>query len=328
MKNQRLTIKSIFLYCTVFAISLSPFTLINAQNNPKHFKNKDINCIYNIKNGMMDGNYQSFYLNGNKKSNGDFINNNKSGLWTIWDTTCNIIVERQYVNNFEYKQLFPLNPKNYTTSSERDTNGLLKYFFVKEEMVYASNRIWRIIPKENNPLLFDNDILSGLLISNILNGKIVAYNTISDEFTKPFSRLEVNLKYDYDNLEIVAYRLKEEWFFDNVRKTAEIRIMGICPVARYKNDTDNNFDLFWLYFPDIRDKLALGKIWEKNPLLQNIDDLFYFRYFSSSIVKESNIYNKEIKDYKTGKDIEIEAERIKLKLIEFEHDCWVNFATK
>jgi hypothetical protein len=52
------------------------------------------------------------------------------------------------------------------------------------------------------------------------------------------------------------------------------------------------------------------------------DELFWKRAFGSYVVKEENVYDREIADYASGMDALLEAERIKNELFEFEHSLW------
>ena len=55
----------------------------------------------------------------------------------------------------------------------------------------------------------------------------------------------------------------------------------------------------------------------------NLDDLFFQRRFSSTIIAESNVFgNRMLTDYKVGQDVLLEAERIKEDLFIMEHDLW------
>lgn len=329
MKNLYFKLKLQLTICLIFAIFIfNPANFLQAQNIPKQFKNNELNCYYSMKDGMLNGSYQSFYANGIKKSQGKFENNNRVEKWTVWDSLGNKICERQYKNAFEFKQIFPVNMLNFNVLNDRDSNELIKDFIVKEPMVYFYSKIWRIISKENNTMLFENERLSKLLINSILNQKISVYDIENEEFTKVLTLQQISEKFDFNKLKINAFKIKEVCFMDTIRKISELRILGICPIAYFKNDTTKSFGLFWLYFPDIRKVLASEKIRSKQeyPELLNMDDIFVFRHFSSKIIKEDNTYGKEIKDYKTGKDIEIEAERINLKLIEYEHDFWMLFS--
>lgn len=326
MKSKRILLLVTFLLTAIgFSFSIKN---LQAQNNQKTFKDKDLQYEYNITNGMLNGLYKSYFTNGKLKSSGSFYNNNRYGLWTTWDSTGKIMIKRIYKSNFEFKQLYPANINNYTFLNKRDSSGFVKDFDVKEQMIVQSQRIWRIITKSNNDLFFKNNYLGKVLTDLVLNSKTIAYDAINDEFTKKYSVEELTNKYDLSKIEIIAYKIKETWFFDNVRKISESRIIGICPVAVYKSDTTKQIDLFWLYYPDIRVNLAKEKINHAMPNIKNLDDILFFRYFSSNIYKEDNIYNKEIKDYKKGNDINVEAEKIMLNLIETETDFWKKFASE
>lgn len=52
------------------------------------------------------------------------------------------------------------------------------------------------------------------------------------------------------------------------------------------------------------------------------DDIFEGRLFGSYIIKESNVLDRRIQDYKTGVDALMESEKIKQEMFEWEHDLW------
>ena len=54
----------------------------------------------------------------------------------------------------------------------------------------------------------------------------------------------------------------------------------------------------------------------------SFDDLFWKRMFQSYIVKESNIYNRDIESYRSGIDALMESNQIKEKIFKLEHDLW------
>ena len=110
----------------------------------------------------------------------------------------------------------------------------------------------------------------------------------------------------------------------------DVRIIGICPIADGRDEITGELSgadvpLCWFYFPEIRDVL-------KNALCFNMygneaenrtfEDIFMKRMFSSTIVKEGNVYDREINEYMIGLDALLEAERIKNEIFEFEHDLW------
>ncbi|HNF69210.1 MAG TPA: hypothetical protein PLL28_07520, partial [Chitinophagales bacterium] len=52
------------------------------------------------------------------------------------------------------------------------------------------------------------------------------------------------------------------------------------------------------------------------------EDIFEMRLFNSVVVKEDNVYDRNIESYATGIDQVLESERIKQQIFEFEHTLW------
>ena len=127
--------------------------------------------------------------------------------------------------------------------------------------------------------------------------------------------------------DIVQYRIKEDWFFDNERSVMDVRIIGIAPVV-YQRDQEGNIsglkELFWCYFPECRYVFQNFFVQSRHNDSQRMsyDDLFWKRMFQSYIIKESNIYDRELQNYRAGVDALLESEKIKNKIFIFEHDLW------
>ena len=131
----------------------------------------------------------------------------------------------------------------------------------------------------------------------------------------------------YQSQDIIAYKLKEDWFFDKERSVLDVRIIGIAPMRYDKDENDNIIkqqEMFWLYFPECRYVFQNFFVQNRNNDAQRMsfDDLFWKRMFQSYIDKESNLYDREIDSYKAGVDALLESERIKEKIFTFEHDLW------
>jgi gliding motility associated protien GldN len=128
--------------------------------------------------------------------------------------------------------------------------------------------------------------------------------------------------------EIVAWDIKEDWFFDKQRSVMDVRIIGISPVVYYSDPNTKQVigtkNLFWLYFPQIRPIIQNYFVYNRKNDAQRMsyDDLFWKRSFSSYITKESSIYDRTINDYTSGVDALLESERIKKEMMEIEHDVW------
>ncbi len=159
---------------------------------------------------------------------------------------------------------------------------------------------------------------------------------------------------------IVAYYIKEDWYFDKERSVLDKRIIAIAPVARYAEAAapgpgelssrgsllfynENGMpmrlangkfeeytgrveerEMFWLYFDELRNVLVNYYVYnDKNDAQwMSFDDLFWKRKFSSTIYKVSDKFDREIEDYKFGVEALYESERVKESIRNWEHDLW------
>lgn len=249
---------------------------------------------------------------------------------------------------------------------ERDlTRRVVPYSFLREADVMWSKKIWRIIDlreKINLPYAYppsksikDRKSLIDVLMDAIEEGTLTAYSNLDDEFTVPLTLEEFNkvggsrfdtiqvmdpeppyltrdtvIKIEFSRDKVIAYRVKEEWFFDKQRSMMDVRIIGIAPLV-YSEDESGNIregafkqPLFWVYFPEARKILANAECFNRqnDAERRTYDDMFMKRMFNSYIFKESNVFDRRIEDYRTGMDALVEAERIKMDILNLEHDMW------
>ncbi|MEX2588914.1 MAG: gliding motility protein GldN, partial [Chitinophagales bacterium] len=82
--------------------------------------------------------------------------------------------------------------------------------------------------------------------------------------------------------------------------------------------------LFWCYYPELRPILAQYRVFNRHNDATTVswEDLFEMRFFSSYIIKESNVQDRRIQDYTAGVDALLEADKIKYEIFNFEHDLW------
>jgi gliding motility associated protien GldN len=127
------------------------------------------------------------------------------------------------------------------------------------------------------------------------------------------------------------YKIKGFWYFDKRQSELKYRLIGICPVTPEAKDrgVDNpdNIDLFWVYFPAVRDILHDAKAFNNrnSAMPVTFDDLLNSRRFNGEIYKEENVYgDREIAAYmKENSQMQlIESERVKDKIRDFEQDMW------
>ena len=239
-----------------------------------------------------------------------------------------------------------------------DNSGGYTYPYLREANVLWAKRVWRVIDmreKVNHPLYFPLEAignqknLATLLRDEVLNGSLLAYSPLRDDFSVVLSAdelLSVFVKKDtlwsanadgekianpirkaVDMRLVKRVRVKEDWFFDPQRSVMEVRIIGLCPVIESYDDEGNyrgDQPLFWVYFPKCICALEHNLAFTNNNDAQayNYFQLFSERRFSSYIYMESNVRGAAISDYTWGKDALLEAENIKNKIRKTEEDFW------
>ncbi|GGC77663.1 gliding motility protein GldO [Flavobacterium lutivivi] len=131
--------------------------------------------------------------------------------------------------------------------------------------------------------------------------------------------------------DISGYKIKGYWYFDKRQGELKYRLLAICPVTPEARDIGKDnpdvIDLFWVYFPSIRDILHEAKAFnDKNSAMPiSFDHLLNSRRFNGVIYKEENVYgDREVQQYmKDNAQMQLlESERIKEKIRNFESDMW------
>ena len=201
--------------------------------------------------------------------------------------------------------------------------------------------------------------LTDLLLWGIENEGLTPYKTEDDlnEFKVQMTKEEIDFKFDAlpkteqvlnvntglleevvvpgerHTDEIKQLLIKEKWYFDKQHSILRVRIIGICPIRVYNRLDDTgmpteevqSMKTFWVYYPEARNLLSKGIIYNRNNDAQQIsfDDFFSQRKFSGYVYAESNVYNnRAIVEYTVGIESMYESERIKGKIFNFEHDLW------
>jgi hypothetical protein len=297
----------------------------------RHYADDRYKVDCKMKDGMFDGLYLSWYTNGNKKAQGQFSANQRKGKWSVWDQTGKLILTRDYSNAYEFKETVvgqeskTVVPPVY--SLKRNEADFYTYFNFDQKDVVVSKRTWRDVGADDASSFFHDDVFYHALVDSVMKGKIKLYDFKSDELTAAATDKQLQIVKDTVGYEIIGFKIKEDWFYDKLRKTAERRIVTICPVVckKVQGDDDFSYEMGWFYFPALRNTLGAIKIMDGRygPDIKNLDDLFFFHHFPSTIYKETNVKNLEIREYKTLGQVHDEQFRIEIDLVEQEHELWV-----
>lgn len=134
-----------------------------------------------------------------------------------------------------------------------------------------------------------------------------------------------------DASDISGFKIKGFWYFDKRQSEMKYRLLAICPMATEARDkaksNSDTIELFWVYFPAVRDVLHEAKSFnDKNSAIPiSFDHLLNSRRFSGNIYKEENVYgDREIEKYMKDNALNqlLESERVKEKIRNFESDMW------
>ncbi len=317
-----------------------------AQVKTSLYPSGNIQCERSIKNNMLNGKYTSYYENGTKKAEGHFSNNLRKGKWTLWAETGQKILVRDYSDGYNYtiKGMWGMDGKAKDYQQPTYQNyiiaprlGFQPYFKITEENVLASKRVWRHISIHDavNVPLFEPYVYQAMY-SAYVNGEIKAYSTSSDEFKETFSAQKFDEEYGtkvyktaLNEIKVVGYNIKEDWFYDKARGISETRLIGICPVVevKVKKQGVKQVPLCWFYYPEVRSILATIKAKGESGYssrVLNVENLIFYRNFYGKIYKENNVDDRTIaKEKKTPEAIAKEIDRIELEIIELEHKIWL-----
>jgi len=231
--------------------------------------------------------------------------------------------------------------------------------YIRQADVLWERRLWQVIDlreRINQPMYFPLEPSQGrkslfqVLFDGVQSGELIAYQ--NDDFTEPRSFQEIQAGLgttrtitlqrpfppyeDFDTVinipfrsaDIISFRIKEDWFFDSKRSVLDVRIIGICPVREAINPETGEVigaePMFWIYFPEARPLLARTAVFNPNNSARRIsyDDFFLQRLFSAYVMQEDNIFDRRIGDYTSGLDVLLEAERIRERIRNFEHEMW------
>ncbi|WP_299670337.1 gliding motility protein GldN [uncultured Polaribacter sp.] len=239
-----------------------------------------------------------------------------------------------------------------------DNDAPLPYGYVDDRDILWSKVVWEFVDlnqKINLPYYFpidtanissDRRSLFDTLIKGIKQGKIT--EAYSDSFfTSKITQDEIDQRlvnvreengysdtFRIQTEDVAGYMLKGMWYFDKRQGELKYRMLAIAPMGKdvqtlgvQEIEDEELYELFWIFFPSARGVLHDAKVFNPKNAAQPIsfDHLLNARRFSSTIVREENIYgNRAIEDYVRGNSLFqlLEANKIKEDIRNREIDMW------
>jgi gliding motility associated protien GldN len=239
-----------------------------------------------------------------------------------------------------------------------DNDVPIPYGYIDDRDVLWSKVVWEFIDlnqKINLPYYFPIDTtnistnrrsLFDTLLKGIKQGKIA--EVYSDSFfTSKITQKEMNSRlvnireedgykdtFRIQTPDVEGYMIKGIWYFDKRQGELKYRLLALAPMGRdvqtlgvSEIEDEDLYELFWVFFPSIREVLHFAKVFNPENAVQSIsfDHLLNARRFNSVIVREENIYgNRAISDYVRGNSLFqlLEANKIKEDIRNKEMDMW------
>ena len=235
----------------------------------------------------------------------------------IWETVVwrEISLEEKF-NQFMY---FP-------TDQEKDTQGRISLV----ALIYNATHDQKFEVYETDdmtePLDWDGvkRIVASTEVRKVATGEL-------DEDDNEITKDSTFLSDDFDASTAKKLRIKEYWYIDKQDSRQKVRIVGLAfifdktTVQAGQENTSPEIS-FWVPMNDynVRKVLANSYAYDENNDVNEIsyDYIFNSRMFDSYIIRESNVYNRSLKDYLTGEDAILESQIIEEKIFNIESDMW------
>jgi gliding motility associated protien GldN len=125
--------------------------------------------------------------------------------------------------------------------------------------------------------------------------------------------------------------IKEYWYIDKQDTRMKARIVALALVDENCKEVEGEMECnpttrFWIPMNDmrVRNIFARTNVYDmyNNNVERSYDEVFISRYFDSYVTRETNVYNREIHDYLTGEDAQLESQTIEERIFDIESDMW------
>ena len=186
--------------------------------------------------------------------------------------------------------------------------------------------------------VFEDDELKIPLDWDVVSNKLNKADTtltdpIYDEYGEIIDEGHDTVKFKtFSSDDYYKIHLKEWWYIDKQDTRMKVRITGLALVdENCSADQDGEMECnpmarFWIPMDDmrVRNIFARANAYDiyNNSKERSYDEIFISRYFDSFITRETNVYNREIHQYFTGEDAQLESQAIEDRIFDIESDMW------
>ncbi|MDT8347572.1 MAG: gliding motility protein GldN [Flavobacteriaceae bacterium] len=192
--------------------------------------------------------------------------------------------------------------------------------------------------KDGSLVVYDDSYFNNIRTLNDLQATLKRIDTADAGFDQlnaqggvgPIDDQYVDV-FEIDAYDVQEYRIKGYWYFDTRHSEMKYRLLGIAPVTPDVNFLDAEepalVELFWVWFPDVRELLHEAKAFNNKNSAKPIsfDHLLNSRRFSATIYQIDNVQgDRQINEYIADNAMLqlLESERLKNTIRDFELGLW------
>lgn len=252
----------------------------------------------------------------------------------IWETCIWRTVDfREKFNQFFY---FPKNEDNTESEEDKGKNFNSMGTGGSQGRINLARLIYKAARNGDIDVYQDDELKVQMEWDNV-SSKLNKVDTIQtepemDDYGEIISEGHDSVVYtNFTSDDYYKIKLKEYWYIDKQDTRMKVRIVGLALVQNYCHDIAGEERCsdrihFWIPMNDmkVRNLFAKANAYDmyNNSVERSYDEIFISRYFDSYINRETNVYNREIHDYFTGEDAQMESMAIEERIFDIESDMW------
>ena len=185
--------------------------------------------------------------------------------------------------------------------------------------------------------IFEDDELKipvdwGYMYTRLNKADTTMTDPIYDDYGEIIDEGHDTIKYkSFSSDDYYKIHIKEYWYIDKQDTRMKARIVALALVDENCKEVEGEMECnpttrFWIPMNDmrVRNIFARTNVYDmyNNNVERSYDEVFISRYFDSYVTRETNVYNREIHDYLTGEDAQLESQSIEERIFDIESVMW------